>query len=66
LLPPFVKDPKTSPPLINARAEGISTRSAFRRAFTERRCLVPADGLYEWTGPKVARRPFPLRPRKAA
>ena len=50
--------------MINARAEGIATKSAFRRAFAERRCLVPADGFYEWTGPKGARRPFLLRPRK--
>ena len=39
LLPSFVKDPKAGPPMINARAEGISTKSAFRRAFAERRCL---------------------------
>lgn len=50
--------------MINARAEGTSTKSAFRRAFAERRCLVPADGFDEWTGPKGARRPFLLRPRK--
>jgi hypothetical protein len=64
LLPSFVKDPKAGPPMINARAEGISTKSAFRRAFAERRCLVPADGFYEWTGLKGARRPFLLRPRQ--
>jgi putative SOS response-associated peptidase YedK len=50
--------------MINARGEGIATKSAFRRAFAERRCLVPADGFYEWTGPKGARRPFLLRPRR--
>jgi putative SOS response-associated peptidase YedK len=64
LLPPFVRDPKAGPPMINARAEGIAGKSAYRRAFAERRCLVPADGFYEWTGPKGARRPFLLRPRK--
>ena len=64
LLPPFVRDPKAGPPMINARGEGIATKSAFRRAFAERRCLVPADGFYEWTGPKGKRRPFLLRPRK--
>jgi putative SOS response-associated peptidase YedK len=47
LLPGFVKDPKAGPPMINARAEGIATKSAYRRAFAERRCLVPADGFYE-------------------
>ena len=64
LLPPFARDPKAGPPMINARAEGVAKNSAYKRAFAERRCLVPADGFYEWTGPKGARRPFLLRPRK--
>jgi putative SOS response-associated peptidase YedK len=63
LLPAFVKDPKTFTTLINARAEGIADKPAFRQAYGRRRCLVPADGFYEWTGPKGARRPFLLRPR---
>ncbi len=63
LLPQFVKDPKTSPTLINARSEGVTEKPAFRNAFAHRRCLIPADGFYEWTGPKGKRRPFLLRPR---
>lgn len=43
---------------INARAEGIDTRPAFREAFKKGRCLVPADGFFEWTGPKTGRRPL--------
>jgi putative SOS response-associated peptidase YedK len=39
-------------PLINARAETVATRGAFKSAFAARRCLVPADGFYEWQGPK--------------
>jgi putative SOS response-associated peptidase YedK len=64
LLSSFVKAPKTFTTLINARAEGIAEKPAFRQAYAKRRCLVPADGFYEWTGPKGARRPFLLRPRK--
>jgi putative SOS response-associated peptidase YedK len=50
-------------PLINARAETAATRGAFREAFATRRCLVPADGFYEWEGPRGTkkRRPFHLR-----
>lgn len=43
---------------INARAEGIDRRPAFREAFQRRRCIVPADGFFEWTGPKQDRRPL--------
>jgi putative SOS response-associated peptidase YedK len=43
---------------INARAEGLERRRPFREAFAERRCIVPADGFFEWTGEKQARRPF--------
>ena len=43
---------------INAKAETIDTRGAFREAFTQRRCVVPADGFYEWIGPKSARLPI--------
>jgi len=63
LLPAFVKDPKTFPTLINARSEEVLTKPSFRNAMRFRRCLVPADGFYEWTGPKGKRRPFLLHPR---
>lgn len=65
LLPGFVKDPKQFPTLINARAEEVLEKPSFRHAMRFRRCLVPADGFYEWTGPKGKRRPFLLRPREA-
>jgi len=64
LLPPFVKDPKSFPTLINARSEEVLTKPSFRNAMRWRRCLIPADGFYEWTGPKGTRRPFLLRPRQ--
>jgi putative SOS response-associated peptidase YedK len=64
LLPAFVKDPKTFPTLINARSEEVLAKPSFRNAMRYRRCLIPADGFYEWTGPKGKRRPFLLRPRQ--
>ena len=48
LVPWFSKDPKTGAKMINARAESVPTKPAFRRAFEKRRCLIPADGFYEW------------------
>jgi putative SOS response-associated peptidase YedK len=63
LLPSFVKDPKQFPTLINARSEDVLDKPSFRHAMRYRRCLIPADGFYEWTGPKGKRRPFLLRPR---
>ena len=43
---------------INARAETIQTARGFREAFNERRCVIPADGFFEWTGQKDARQPI--------
>lgn len=43
---------------VNARLETAARRPAFREAFAERRCAVPVDGFYEWTGPARARRPI--------
>ncbi|MGH9807103.1 MAG: SOS response-associated peptidase, partial [Terriglobia bacterium] len=63
LLPSFVKDPKKFPTLINARSEEALDKPSFRNAMRWRRCLIPADGFYEWTGPKGKRRPFLLRPK---
>ena len=63
LLPPFYRTVNGGPLLINARAEGIAGKPAFRDAVRERRCLLPADGFYEWQGEKGARTPFVIRPR---
>jgi putative SOS response-associated peptidase YedK len=54
----WAKDAKGAARQINARAETLESRGAFREAFKERRCLVPADGFFEWTGPKEARQPL--------
>src|SRR6266704_6972012 len=48
LLPAWVKDPRQFTLLINARAETAKDRPAFKNAFKRRRCLIPADGYYEW------------------
>lgn len=63
-IPGFAKDPKDLPLLINARGETAAEKPAFRNAFRRRRCLLPADGFYEWTGPKGAKRPFLFRSRE--
>ena len=65
-LPGFVKDPKTFPLIINARAETLADKASFRAAFKRRRCLVVADGFYEWrrSGAEKAsaKRPYLIRP----
>ena len=56
LIPGWAKDPRIGSRLINARAETASSKPSFRAAFRARRCLVPADGFYEWTGGRGATR----------
>ncbi|MEX0785267.1 MAG: SOS response-associated peptidase [Dehalococcoidia bacterium] len=53
----WAKDARRAAAQINARAETLTTRSAFKEAFAKRRCVVPADGFFEWVGPKNARQP---------
>ena len=48
LVPSWAKDPSRGARLINARAETIAVKPSFRSAFARRRCLIPADGYYEW------------------
>ena len=54
----WAKDAKMGYRTINARAESVHQRPAFRDAFKKRRCVVPADGFYEWQGPKGKRVPL--------
>ena len=54
----WMKDRKQAFKSINARAETLRQLPSFRAAFSERRCVVPADGFFEWTGPKESRQPI--------
>ena len=62
-VPHWYKTPNDGPLLFNARAETIAEKPAFRAAARERRCLIPADGFYEWTGEKGAKVAHVIRPR---
>ena len=48
LIPPWAKDPKKLPLLLNARAESLAIKPIFKHAFRRQRCLIPASGFYEW------------------
>jgi putative SOS response-associated peptidase YedK len=57
LIPWFSKDGKPSFSTVNARSEGVQSAASYRDPFKKRRCLVPASGYIEWTGPKTDRQP---------
>jgi putative SOS response-associated peptidase YedK len=61
LAPNWMDEP--GPGFINARAETAHDKGAFREAFARRRCLVPADGFYEWKREGAAKVPYWLHPR---
>ena len=58
LIPSWAKDPSIGNRLINARAETLSEKPSFRSALRSRRCLVPADGFFEWQRTPAGRTPF--------
>ena len=58
LIPSWAKDPSIGQRLINARAETLAEKPAFRAAFRRRRCLVPADGFYEWKQTGNGKQPY--------
>jgi len=60
LVPFWAKDVSIGNKLINARAETVDTKPSFRNAFKARRCLIPADGFYEWKGAKGKKQPVYL------
>jgi putative SOS response-associated peptidase YedK len=68
LVPSWAKDVSIGSRLINARVETVHEKPSFRKAFAQRRCLLPADGYFEWytsqtTGAKPSKQPFFIRPK---
>ena len=72
LIPSWAKDAKIGAQMINARAETVTEKPAFRAAFKSRRCLIPADGFYEWKAEGKIKQPYrvvlgdPAQPRPFA
>ncbi|WP_248965723.1 SOS response-associated peptidase [Sphaerisporangium perillae] len=62
-VPSWAKDPSIGSRMINARVETLAEKPAFRRAFARRRCLLPADGYYEWfRADKKTKQPYFIHP----
>src|SRR5512134_312269 len=64
LVPHWSKEPKTSYSTINAMAETVDTKPAYRTAFRRRRCLVPASGWFEWQATPRGKQPWYYRPKE--
>lgn len=63
LVPSWAKDAAIGAKLINARSETITEKPSFREAFKKRRCIIPADGFYEWQRTDGKKQPFFFRMR---
>src|SRR5262245_38410623 len=65
LVPYWADDPSVGARMINARAETVTSKPAFREAFQKRRCLIPANGFFEWKKPpqKGKKQPYYIRLR---
>ena len=61
LIPSWSKDPSIGARMINARAETVSEKPSYRSAFKRRRCLIVADGFYEWKKTDAGKQPYYLR-----
>ena len=66
LIPAWIKDPRKFTLLINARSETVTEKPAFKNAIRRRRCLIPADGYYEWQASDGRKRPYFIHRRDAA
>ncbi|MCH1434274.1 MAG: SOS response-associated peptidase [Acidimicrobiales bacterium] len=60
LVPFWAKDPKIGSRMINARAETIAEKNSFKRPFAKKRCIIPADGFYEWKRVEGLKRKQPM------
>src|ERR1022692_168459 len=58
LIPHWAKDPSIGYKLINARSETVASKPSFRESFESRRCLIPANGFFEWSRTERAKQPF--------
>lgn len=63
LIPSWAKDPSIGNRMINARGETLTERPAYRSAYRRRRCILPADGWYEWQAAAAGRQPWFIRSR---
>jgi putative SOS response-associated peptidase YedK len=63
LIPSWAKDTSMGARLINARSETVEEKPSFRQAFKQRRCIIPADGFYEWQRTGGKKQPFFFRMR---
>jgi putative SOS response-associated peptidase YedK len=61
LIPSWAKDPSIGNKMINARAETVAEKPSFRRAFRVRRCLILADGFYEWKKTDDGKQPYHVK-----
>lgn len=61
LVPAWSKGPDTRYSMINARAETVADKPAYRNAFRQRRCLVPSEGFYEWRVTRTGKQPWLIR-----
>jgi putative SOS response-associated peptidase YedK len=66
LIPSWAEDPAIGNRMINAKAETAAEKPAFRQAFRRRRCLIAADGFYEWRKGPGAKQPFYIRMKGGA
>jgi putative SOS response-associated peptidase YedK len=65
LIPAWAKDDKIGYRTLNARAETVATKPAFRAAFRRRRCLIPASGHFEWRSDASGKQPYGIHPTDA-